>query len=78
MYEAVRPQAAQWRVTLPPGASSTDARSGVRSTALELQEGHTNGFWSRSDAIRIRASGARYSLMPRRPTGLPFRRGWCR
>ena len=53
----------------PPGASSAeDARSGSSLDRGELQEGQTNGFWSRSEAIRIRASGARYSLMPRRPT----------
>src|SRR5688500_2460425 len=48
---------------------------GVRSTAVEPQEGQTSGFWSRSAAIRISASGARYSFTPLRPTGLPFRQG---
>ena len=67
MYAALRPQAVQWSVTRPPWASSDDDRSGVRTTATELQEGQTRGFWSRSAAIRISASGARYSLMPRRP-----------
>ncbi len=72
MYTAVRPQALQWRVIFPPGASSSSDRSGTRSTVAELQEGHTNGFWSRSAAISISASGARYSLTPLRPTNLPF------
>jgi plastocyanin len=40
----------------------------LRWTAGEPQEGHTKGLWSRSAAIKISASGARYSLMPRRPT----------
>jgi plastocyanin len=55
-------------VTRPPGASSELNRSGTRSTSTEPQEGQTRGFWSRSAPIRISASGARYSLMPRRPT----------
>jgi hypothetical protein len=76
MYAAVRPHAAQCSVTRPPCASSDDDRMGVRSTSGELQEGQTSGFWSRSAAIRISASGARYSLMPRRPTVGPSGRGW--
>jgi len=47
----------------------------MRSTDAAPQEGHTSGFWSRSAAISISASGARYSLMPLRPTALPFRWG---
>ena len=76
MYAAVRPQAPQCRVTWPPCASSDEERSGVRSTWLTLQDGHTSGFWSRSAAIRISASGARYSLMPRRPTVGPSGGVW--
>jgi hypothetical protein len=76
MYAAVRPQAAQCSVTRPPWASSHDALHGTRSTSEELQEGHTRGFWSRSAAIRISASGARYSLMPRRPTVGPSGGVW--
>ena len=73
----MRPQAAQWRVTRPPWASSDEDRCGVRvRPALELQEGQTSGFWSRSAAIRISASGARYSLMPRRPTVGPSGGVW--
>ena len=60
----------------PPWASSESDRSGIRSTAAELQEGQTSGFWSRSAAIRISASGARYSLMPRRPTVGPSGGVW--
>src|SRR5919109_833378 len=51
-------------------------RAGTRSTWEELQEGQTRGFWSRSAAIRISASGARYSLMPRRPTVGPSGGVW--
>lgn len=68
MYAALRLQAVQFRVTRPPGASSLLERSGKRWTAIEPQEGQTKGLWSRSAAIRISASGARYSLIPRRPT----------
>lgn len=71
MYAAVRLQAVQWRVTLPPGASSWDERSGIRSTDAAPQDGQTNGFWSLSAAISMSASGARYSLMPLRPTACP-------
>jgi hypothetical protein len=67
-FPAVRPQAVQWRVTFPPGASAAEERSGVRVTSAEPHEGQTKGFRSRSAAISISASGARYSLMPRRPT----------
>jgi hypothetical protein len=76
MYAAVRPHAAQCSVTRPPCASSDNDRMGVRSTSEELQEGQTSGFWSRSAAIRISASGARYSLMPRRPTVGPSGGVW--
>src|SRR6476469_3327324 len=76
MYAAVRPHVAQCSVTRPPCSSSDDDRVGVRSTWGELQEGQTNGFWSRSAAIRISASGARYSLMPRRPTVGPSGGVW--
>jgi hypothetical protein len=55
-------------VTRPPCASSELDLSGTRSMETDPQEGQTKGFWSRSAAIRISASGARYSLMPRRPT----------
>ena len=75
MYAALRLQAAQWRVTRPPWASSALDLSGMRSTSAEPHEGHTRGFWSRSAAIRISASGARYSLIPRRPTVGPSKRG---
>jgi len=68
MYAALRLQAVQWSVTRPPGASSALDRSGFLSTATEPHEGQTKGFWSRSAAIRTSASGARYSLTPRRPT----------
>jgi hypothetical protein len=76
MYAAVRLQAVQCRVTLPPGASSCDERSGMRATEAAPQEGHTNGFWSLSAAISISASGARYSLMPLRPTACPSDGVW--
>ena len=56
-------------------ASSALDRSGTRSTATEPQEGQTRGFWSRSAAIRISASGARYSLTAPTSHGRPFRRG---
>jgi hypothetical protein len=68
MYAAMRPQPLQWRVTRPPWASSELDRAGLLSTAAEPHEGQTKGFWSRSAAIRISASGARYSFTPRRPT----------
>src|SRR4051812_21566853 len=76
MYAALRLQAVQWRVIRPPCASSVLDRSGTRSTSTEPQEGQTRGFWSRSAAIRISASGARYSLMPRRPTVGPSGGAW--
>ena len=47
---------------MPPGASSCEERSGIRSTAAAPHEGQTNGFWSLSAAISISASGARYSV----------------
>lgn len=65
MYTALRLQAAQVRVTRPAGSS--EPRRGTRWMSAEPQEGQTRGFRSRSAAIKIRASGARYSLMPRRP-----------
>src|SRR5215213_8719093 len=40
---------------------------------MDPQEGQTKGFWSRSAAIRMSASGARYSFTPRRPTVGPSR-----
>lgn len=51
-------------------------RSGTRSTVGQAQEGQTKGFWSRSAAIRMSASGARYSLIPRRPTVGPSGGAW--
>jgi hypothetical protein len=48
----------------------------MRSTAAAPHEGHTNGFWSLSAAISISASGARYSLMPLRPTACPSDGVW--
>jgi len=62
MYVAVRLQAVQCRVTFPPGASSSDIRSGCRLTDGEPHEGQTSVLRSRSAAIKISASGALYSL----------------
>src|SRR5688500_11672988 len=63
-YTALRPQDAQVSVTRP---GSSEPRGGLRWMSVAPQDGQTSGFRSRSATIKIRASGARYSLMPRRP-----------
>src|SRR5690606_25181443 len=73
MYTALRLQALQSSVTRPAGGGPVSGRSGLRSTSVEPQEGHTSGLLSRSAAISTSASGARYSLIPLRPTTASFR-----
>src|SRR5207249_9475940 len=70
MYDACRPH--DWQVSVIRSDAATTTlpprRRGARTMDRVLQEGQTRGTCSRSAAISASASGARYSLMPRRPT----------
>src|SRR5256885_16852178 len=70
MYDACRPH--DWQVSVIRSDAATTTlpprRRGARTMDRVLQEGQTRGMCSRSAAISASASGARYSLMPRRPT----------
>src|SRR5258705_9959336 len=46
-------------------------RRGTRCIVRVPHDGHTSGRWSRSAAMSAKASGARNSLMPLRPTDSP-------
>jgi hypothetical protein len=72
MYEACRPQTAQVRLMRSDrGAGSPGGAGRRRGTRWMLRvqhDGHTNGWCARSAAMSASASGARNSLIPRRPT----------
>ena len=73
MYEAWRPHV--WHVMVTRSATSdvsfpaaAPRRRGTRTMERVAQEGQTRGTCWRSAAISAKASGARYSFIPRRPT----------